>query len=824
MSGARGGHGIALAVCVGTIVQPRSVLPQGRDPTMAGDSLTLSSSAVPLTVSGEPEPPPQPEWLRYLAAVRRHAWLVLAVTLAVTGLGVVGAMLMPPSYVTQAIVWIRVPAKELHNEGPIWQGQLPISSGWMELLQSYAVLDYAVRSRRLYLHPALPGDSDVLGTLGIKEQVVPGEYRLVVDDSGARFTLFAARDPVARGLVGDSVGPDLGLAWVPPAAALARGREVKFTLDAPYEAALKLADQLKVSADLDGNFLRMQLGGRDPVGVAATVNAVAERFVTVAAGLKRDNLGQLTSILGAQLEQGQAALRRAEDALRAFRVGAVTTLAEGAGSVTQNTQYQRDPLFAGLVEMKVSLDELRRDREAIERLLRQGLDSGVSVDALAMVGAVQRSTELVQALRDLTAKQAELRALRGHYTDDNPPVRRAVAEADALGRRTIPALASSLAAELRARETQLGQRVATASTGLKQVPPLAVEEARLQRDVTIAEQLFTTVQQSYNQTQLAAVSTLPDVRILDRSTAPDRPDRNWTPLFASASFVVSLGLAVFGVVLLDGVDHKVRYPEHVTHQMRLSILGAVPRFDWRHLGNGKSAEAAAPVVEALRGLRLRLSHAGGSGPLLVTVTSPGVGEGKSFLSCNLALAFADAGYRTLLIDGDVRRGGQHRMLGLHREPGLIDFLAGELPFETVVQATRHPGLSFIGCGARRPSAPELLSSDVMSDLIDRVRAEYGVVLVDSPPLAVGVDPYVLATRTGNVLIVLRAGVSDLDLAAAKLDVLDTLPVRVLGAVLNDVRPYGAYRYYTYDAAAYTDAKGVAGQRRSGSAGVLWGRS
>src|SRR2546430_2896011 len=257
--------------------------------------------------------------------------------------------------------------------------------------------------------------------------------------------------------------------------------------------------------------------------------------------------------------------------------------------------------------------------------------------------------------------------------------------------------------------------------------------------------------------------------------------------------------------MLDGLDHKVRYPEHVTHQMRLSILGAVPRFDWRHLGNGKTAEAAAPVVEALRGLRLRLSHAGGAGPLLVTVTSPGVGEGKSFLSCNLALAFADAGYRTLLIDGDVRRGGQHRMLGLHREPGLVDFLAGDLPFETVVQATRHPGLRFIGCGARRPSAPELLSSDVMTDLIDRVRAECGVVLVDSPPLAVGVDPYVLATRTGNVLIVLRAGVSDLDLAAAKLDVLDTLPVRVLGAVLNDVRPYGAYRYYTYDAAAYAEA-------------------
>src|SRR5256886_11112266 len=108
----------------------------------------------------------------------------------------------------------------------------------------------------------------------------------------------------------------------------------------------------------------------------------------------------------------------------------------------------------------------------------------------------------------------------------------------------------------------------------------------------------------------------------------------------------------------------------------------------------------------------------------------------------------------------------------------------------------------------------------MTDLIDRVREECGVVLVDSPPLAVGVDPYVLATRTGNVLIVLRAGVSDLDMPAAKLDGLDTLPVRVLGPVLNDVRPYGPYRYYTYDAAPYAEANAAASRRRPGPPGQL----
>jgi len=764
---------------------------------MAGDSLAPAHSPLPLAVSSEPEPPPQPEWLRYLGAVRRFGWLVLAVTLAVTGLGVVAAMLLPPSYVTQAIVWIRVPNKELRNEGPIWQGQLPISSGWVELLQSYAVLDYAVRSRRLYLHPAVPGDSDVLGTLGVKEHVLPGEYRLVVDDSAPRFILYAgsARDPVARGAVGDSVGPELGFAWVPPAAALAPGRRVKFTVDAPYEAALKLADQLKVSADLDGNFLRLQLGGRDPVAVAATVNAVAERFVAVAAGLKRDNLGELTGILGTQLAQGQTALRRAEDALRAFRVGAVTTLAEGAGSVAQNTQYQRDPLFAGLVEMKVSLDEIRRDREAIERLLRQGVDSGVSVDALGMVGAVQHSTELVQALRDLTAKQAELRALRGHYTDDNPPVRRAAAEAEALSRHTIPALASSLAAELRVRETELGQRVATASTGLKQVPPLAVEEARLQRDVTLAEQGVTNLQQRYEEARLAEVSSIPDVRLLDRAIAPHQPVGHIGAILIVLAMFGGLGLGMAGAVVLDSTDRRVRHPDDVTRAMGLAILGAVPHVDWR---NGKRDAAVAQVIEALRGIRLNVVHRHGSaGPVRLTITSPGKSDGKSFVASNLALAFADTGLRTLLVDGDVRRGRLHRTLGVARRPGLTDLLEGSVTWDQAVQTTAYKNLSFIACGFRSQAGPAMLSSVTMARLLDGVRTSYDAVVVDSPPLAAGADGLALATVTGSLVLVLRAGVSDRELTETKLGVLTHLPVRVLGAVLNDVRPGGAYRYYSY---------------------------
>src|SRR2546430_16348860 len=107
--------------------------------------------------------------------------------------------------------------------------------------------------------------------------------RLEVDSQARRFTLTArGRGGVVKeGAGGDSVGADIGFAWVPPAGALTASRRVDFVVTAPYEATGKLAKQLKVSADLDGNFLRMELGGANPARGTATVHAAAEPVLDV---------------------------------------------------------------------------------------------------------------------------------------------------------------------------------------------------------------------------------------------------------------------------------------------------------------------------------------------------------------------------------------------------------------------------------------------------------------------------------------------------------------------------------------------------------------
>jgi capsular exopolysaccharide synthesis family protein len=234
--------------------------------------------------------------------------------------------------------------------------------------------------------------------------------------------------------------------------------------------------------------------------------------------------------------------------------------------------------------------------------------------------------------------------------------------------------------------------------------------------------------------------------------------------------------------------------------MGLSILGVIPHFKGATNGKPRHHPGTQPVIEALRGIRLNLEHAyGAAGPLLVTVTSPGSGDGKSFLAANLALAFADAGRKTILIDGDGRRGALHRVLNAGRKPGLTDILSKRVSRDDAIQPTAYPSLSFVGSGTRLPSGPELLASGAMAELVTSLRGLYQTIIIDSPPLGAGVDAFALGTVTGNMVIVLRTGSTDREEAEAKLDLLDRLPVRVLGAVLNDVKggkAYG-YRYYSY---------------------------
>jgi capsular exopolysaccharide synthesis family protein len=320
-----------------------------------------------------------------------------------------------------------------------------------------------------------------------------------------------------------------------------------------------------------------------------------------------------------------------------------------------------------------------------------------------------------------------------------------------------------------------------------------IEEGRLSRRVTTTENLYSEIRGRVETARLVAASSIPDVRILDRATVPRRPIEDQRLPLAAMILFGCFGAAMGVAILLDHMDSRFRYASDVGKDIGLDILGSIPRIEATKGQRG--VINAAQALEAFRELRIHVGFAYGSaGPIVLAITSPSEGEGKSLIASNLAVAFSEVGRRTLMLDGDTRRGDAHRLLGRERSPGLIDYLR-ERTGEDIIQSTDHPNLDFIGSGSRGVSKPELLASPRMAYFMGSLKRTYDVIIVDTPPLASGGDPLILGSLTGNLAVVIRTGTTEKALAHSKLDQLARLPIRILGAILNDVSKTDANHSY-----------------------------
>ena len=733
---------------------------------------------------------------RYVAALKRYKWIALGVVALGTAAGAYATRFVEPEYTVRSTIWIETESKKAADVGPIRSSGLLQASAWVELLRSYTVLDHVVREERLYLKPAAPGDSTALASFVLRDRFLPGDYRLTTDKTGKRYRL-ATREgiTVEEGAVGDSIGREAGFSWVPTAAALGAERTLDFTVVTPRDAAVELNQSLRSElTDKEGNFLRLEMAGTDAAKVTSIMNTLTDRYIAVAAELKRAKLVELANILEEQLDYAAGSLQSEEAALEGFRVNTITLPSDRGVPLVPGLATTQDPVFQNYFALKLEKEQIRRDREALASAMGRA-GSGVLVNSLETIPAAQRSSTLTAAMKQLLEKQAELRAMRTQYTDLYEPVRRLQSEVETLERRTIPGLVAGLNSELAAREAALNGLIGSASGQLRDIPPRAIEEARRQRRVAIAENLYKTLQQRYEEARLASVTSIPDVRLLDRATVPFSPSKDPRVQLFLLFSLGSLGLVLGGVVLFDRFNPKVVYPEQVTGGLGLPLLGAIPRAR-QHLSTGVGS--TAHLVEAFRSLRLNVMHATGTtGPRVLTISSPGSGEGKSFVTVNLALSFAEQGHRTLLIDGDLRRGTVHQLLRCNRKPGLTDYLQGAVEAADLVQTTAYPNLHVIGSGTRTHAGPELLGSASMSELMADLRTGYDVILIDSPPMGACVDPLVLGTLSRDMLVVIRTDVTSRAMAEANMEMLDRLPVRVLGAVVNGTAPNGLYRAYEY---------------------------
>jgi protein-tyrosine kinase len=195
----------------------------------------------------------------------------------------------------------------------------------------------------------------------------------------------------------------------------------------------------------------------------------------------------------------------------------------------------------------------------------------------------------------------------------------------------------------------------------------------------------------------------------------------------------------------------------------------------------------SPAVEHLRSLRSQLMlrwFENDARHAALALVSPGKGEGRSYITANLAVLFSQLGKRTLVIDADLRTPRQHRIFGLPGRIGLSAILAGRSGTDAVVEIRALPGLAVLPAGTVPPNPQELLARNGLTKLLSSLRSNYDVILVDTPASSRCADASTVAARCGAALMVTCRDSSSMPGVAALSEELRQFGVTVVGAVLN----------------------------------------
>jgi capsular exopolysaccharide synthesis family protein len=622
-----------------------------------------------------------------------------------------------------------------------------------------------------------------------------------------------------------------------------------FTAPGSRPTEIQLADKLrskvKVALRRGTRLIDITVSDRDPVMARDLASSVVREFLKenfsqrlAVSKVATEFLKEEADKLKKKLEESELKLQRYKEQNRAVSL-----------EDRQNITVER------LREVSTKVTEANSQRLRLEADIEQVRKVGPqNTDELLRIRSVAELPQVATARAQLGEANTELDALQERYGHKHPKLIAALKRIESL--RATLAVNAAKAGEILQRqydaavqtESKLAGALQEQENAALELNKIAIPYNVLQRDVESDRSLYESLLQRMKETSVTGPVEQAPYTLVEEPMVPSYPSKPNVRRTVTLAFAFSLLLAVCGIIVLDMFDSSLRSVDEAERFLNLPALVGIPNH--RHLsvkgghrhspdpssragstyGSGyprqdnnpeeveefastvlaKSdrenypiaaiEDPASSLAEAYRTLRVSLSMLGPEEERRVLLFVSAIPEeGKTYTSLNTAVVLAQQGYRTLLIDADLRRPSLHKAIQARVQMpiGLTDFFSGNSKLQEVIQQTDIENLFLLPAGRRAPNPAELLSSSDLGKLIEQLLKKFDRIVIDSAPVNAVSDTLVLAPHAHKTILVIRAGKTHRKAIERGLLLLRKSGAKLAGFVLNRLPTGRAASYYYY---------------------------
>jgi succinoglycan biosynthesis transport protein ExoP len=574
----------------------------------------------------------------------------------------------------------------------------------------------------------------------------------------------------------------------------------------------KYLSTIEINPISETSLVEIQATTRDPYLSMIISNAHAEGFIEALRLERQQSMRTNIKALESQVAELREKIAKAEQEIAAYSE-------QENLIVSSEAENGKDMTLQKIVSITQLLNQATAKRSQSENLYNQLKDS--SLDQASSL-----DSDSIQEWRfELHKLTGEYSALSQKVTAEYPDMIDLQSRIDSLKRsirderaQLRNALQIRLESE-RVAEQQLADQLRKEESSVHENFRKMARYTVLRKEADSLRELYEAVLKQLQETTVSAASGVSNIFVSDWASEPQSPSFPKTGLLVTLATIIGLFLGAAIAWTLEFMDNRIHSTDDVSDTTELPLLGVIPQFggvsEKRSLlslpfgatgGTNENQsdlplaqttpasvsyrQPSAVVAEALRTIRAGLLLSSiDSTVRTIVITSADKGEGKTTIAANLALSLAQADYKVLLIDADLRETSLSRLFPeIEGKRGLSEILSGQVAGEDVIVHAGVPCLDLLGSGARPPNPAEMAGSKRMRELLTTAKSRYDFVLIDTPPVLPVADTLMLSSAVDGVLMVSRSGKTTRRNLREAHRRLASVQASMVGIVLNDGDP------------------------------------